>query len=221
MKIERKTIFLYPNTEELDIKQFENTNSLITSLEKIVYISNSYIESLLCSGCFAFIKCKPSVDMKCIGQTIEEYSDYSNVRICVVSYNGIDYSSSYTNVIEEVKNGKSDISHLVGLSINSKNKKLRFFKDDSNSFDALIESNLDQLEKLLAAVMMDITLYHYFLLPNEISFRKTFNSKKFDYIVYNYQEDELKRIYGDCLNKEDKIYLPFSMKYTIHCRNNV
>lgn len=177
----------------------------------------------MCSGCFSSVKCKPTIDMRCVGEAADKFSDYSNVRICVVKYDNFDYSSNYRNIIEAVKNDKNDISHLVALYIHSNpnHRSFKFYKDDKNSFDAIIETDLDHLEHLLTAIMLDISLYHHFSLPDDLNFRKSFNNIKFNYILNKTTIDDLKPIFGDLINKESPIYLPFSMKRVLELNRRI
>lgn len=215
MKLERKTIFLYPKTSEINYELYQTTSQLITRIQKVVVISNRLIEEILCSGSFSYVKCKPVVDMKCVGNNVENFSDYSNVRICVAKYNDLDYTSNYMKIVDEVKNEKTDISHLIALHIYSNRRPINFYKDENNQFDAVVETDLDHLEHLLTAIMLDISLYHYFSLPSDLNFRRNFNNIKFDYISNLINKDDIRKVYGEAVNLECPIYLPFSMKWVI------
>lgn len=212
MKLERKTIFLYPEANELTPTLYEETSKLITRIRTVVNISNELIKGILCGGSFSSVKCKPTVTMKCVGDNLESYSDYSNVRICIAKYNGIDYTSNYVNIIDAVKNDRTDISHLVALYIFSGHHPMKFYKDSDNQFDAIVETDLDHLEHLLTAIMLDISLYHYFSLSNDLKFRKHFNNIKFHYIKNKFSPECIKRVYGENIESTQSIYLPFSME---------
>lgn len=214
MSFERKTIFLYPKCDQSDVKKFRQTSRLITQIKKIVRISNKGIEKILYGGCFASLRCKPTVSMEGIGQALETFSDYSNVRICVAKYNGIDYTSSYQAILSDETKKNSDISHLVALYISSRaSSKIKFLPDKSGNFDAIVETDLEHLEQLLVAIMFDISLYHFFALKNEINFRKDFNTLKFNYITKEFGHDEIKRVYGEEIDSSYPLYLPFSLRF--------
>lgn len=212
MKLERKTIFLYPEINELRKDLFMTTSNLITSIRKIVAISNMTIDRILCGGCFSCVKCKPVVSMQCVGQKADGFSDYSNVRICVAKYGDIDYTENYRSIIDETKNDKYDISHLVALHIYTSKRRIKFYYDKTNQFDAIVETDLEHLDQLLTAIMLDISLYHFFSLSKDLNYRKDFNETKFKYIIRHFSDEELQKIYGESINKDKPIYLPFSMK---------
>lgn len=215
MKLERKTIFLYPKTSEIDHELYQTTSQLITRIQKVVVISNRLIEEILCSSCFSSVKCKPTVDMKCVGNNVEDFSDYSNVRICVAKYDNLDYTSNYMKIVDEVKNEKIDISHLIALHIYSNHRPINFYKDENNQFDAVVETDLDHLEHLLTAIMLDISLYHYFSLSSDLKFRRNFNSIKSNYIFNVLKEDDARKTYGETVKSGCPKYLPFSLKWVI------
>ena len=211
MELERKTVFLYPQADEMNAEVYEETSKLISRIHKVVNISNELIKDILCGGSFSSVKCKPTVTMKCVGESLGNYTDYSNIRICVAKYNNFDYTPNYSKVIEAVKIDKTNISHLVALHIYSVPRPIKFYEDASNEFDAIVETDLDHLEKLLTTIMLDISLYHYFSLPSDLQFRRDFNRVKFDYIKNKYGHNNIKKIYGENVSLDKTIYLPFSM----------
>ena len=149
--------------------------------------------------------------MKCIGDYYNETEDYSNVRICIAKYDDIDYTANYSKIIEERKRG-SEISHLVALYISSRHKNIVFKNDESAKFDAIIETDLDHLVVLLTSVMVDISLYHYFMLSSDYKFRSEFNNHKFRYIFNTMSPETIRKVYGNSVVKEKPIYLPFSLQ---------
>lgn len=210
--LERKTVFLYPKGDELENQSYKITSHLIKRIRKIAFISNRTIKEILYGGSFSHIKCKPIVEMKCIGQHTEKMLDCSNVRICIAKYNGIDYRNNYNQIITSRKENKNNISHLVALYISNTKQKPKFSSDENDDFDAIIETDLDHLESILIAIMLDISLYHYFQLDNDIEFRKRFNSIKFQYIISHFEKENLEKTYGIVGANEKTIYLPFSME---------
>lgn len=210
--LERKTIFLYPKGDELEKDSYKVTSHLIKRIKKITFISNRTIKEILYGGCFSHIKCKPLVEMKCISQHNESVLDCSNVRICIAKYNGIDYKSNYNSVIKSAKENRNNISHLVALYISNSKQKPIFRVDEQGDFDAIVETDLDHLDSVLLAIMLDISLYHYFQLSDDIEDRKDFNTVKFNYILSSYNIEEFEKIYGKNTNHDSPFYLPFSLE---------
>lgn len=220
--IERKTLFLYPNPEELKTEDSIDILNLISDISKICHISNGVISKIMSSGCFATIRCKPSVSLKCVEDYAASAFECENVRICITKYCGKDYSSYYQKVVDDFKNDKSDISHLVAINIGD-SKKTYFHSDELNSFDAVIETNLESLDLILESIMLDIALYHYFNLRDDLEDRKKFNSYKWQYITTKFNEEE-KKLYFGTMPLEKINYLPFSLpsikKYNLQRNTN-
>ena len=214
-EFERKTVFLYPESERLEYEQIKTTNRLITNINFIVYSANNLIKNILTSGNFSFVNCFPSVMMHSICDEIQEFHDCNNVRICITGYNTIDYSRNYLNIIEKHKNNSSDISHLVAIHIRDKLNKPKFLVDVDQNFDVKIESDLEHLENVLVAIMLDISLYHYFLLSDDLLKRKQFNIIKFGYICANNSTQDQIKIFGVKLENDNPIYLPISLKHVV------
>lgn len=211
-EFERKTVFLYPETESMQYEQLLATHELVTNVNLIVYSANDLIKSILTSGNFSFINCLPSVSMQSISEDKQSFKDCNNVRICISGFNEIDYTDNYSNIISQYQRDCSDISHLVAVHITEKASKPKFSIDSKNNFDVIIESSLEHLENVLVAIMLDISLYHYFLLSDDLQKRKMFNKLKFDYLCSNTSQQEQTKIYGAKLDPNSPIYLPFSLK---------
>lgn len=209
--LERKTVFLYPAMTNLTSDEIKLTNNLIASMNFIVNSVNELVRTVLTGGNFAFIDYLPSVLLKCV--TDDDPSDFNckNVRICIIGFNNIDYKSNYKKIINEFASGKSDISHLVAIHIVDGKKPPKFVFDESKCFDVLIHTSMDDLENVLASIMLDISLYHYFSLSGDLDKRKTFNIKKHKYLRSTLTLDKQKDIYGQAID-ERPIYLSFSLE---------
>ena len=210
--IERKTLFLYPNPEDLKPEDgLIEILHLITDISRISHIANEVINKIMSSGCFSSIRCKPSISLKYVEEYM--YSDFEceNVRICITKYCGKDYTSYYQKVIDDFKNEKSDISHLVAITI-GETKKTYFHEDSQGNFDVIIEASLDSLDLILESIMLDIALYHYFVLENDLASRKKFNTYKWEYISTKFSDDE-RKLYFNSANPSQLKYFPFSLPY--------
>jgi len=213
-KFERKTVFLYPNLAELSRDNIKTTSRLITNINMVVNSANDLIRRILASGNFAFINCLPTVLMTSVCENKEASIKCNNVRICISNYNDIDYTENYKQIITEYKNGCADISHLVAIHISDKDSKTQFLHDANENFDVIVKTNIDHLENILVSIMLDISLYHYFLLSNDLSFRKQFNRIKYDFIKA-YMADDLKNAYGLKTNDDNLVYLPISLGHVL------
>lgn len=214
-KINRKTVFLYPDLHTLERQVSKETSQLITDIIEIVEVSNKLIEQILSAGSFSFIKFMPTVSMQCVTENFNNAKDeINNVRICITKSHIADYTEHYKKIITEYKSGQSDISHLVALHINKSDCKIRFTNDPDNNFDTIIEINREQLGNILISIMLDISLYHYFSLSRDIKDRKTCNAQKYNYIINKLDKDERKQIYGNTFEDGKSMYLPFSLKAT-------
>lgn len=213
INLERKTVFLYPELRNLERSEILLTTSLITDINLVVDSANNTIRQILSSGKFSFINCLPTVFMKSISESSEACIDCNNVRICIAAYNDLDYTDNYRQLIDEYHNGKSDISHLVAIHISDKVTKAQFSKDKNGNFDVIVTSNVDHIENILVAIMLDISLFHYFLLSNELDFRKKFNEIKYNYLVGCQEQSELYATYGIKSLPDGSIYLPLSLPF--------
>ena len=207
--MERKILFLYPELSSLEKNECDEIWKLLTDIERIANSANSAIEEILCSHCFQTIKCKPSISMKVVDNSVTDFKVESNVRICIAKHGTTDYTSYYSKIIDEFKRETSEISHLVALVISRTETKINFHADPQNNFDALITVDLNHLDVLLESIMLDISLYHYFSLSTEPIKRKQFNQYKFSYIVGTFSSEMLS-LYGGNLDKNLPIYLPIS-----------
>jgi|GEM_PF-4689412 len=207
--IERETVFLYPSLSELDRKQVLITNELITNVNLIVRAANDSIKEILSQGSFAYINCFPTVLMRSVSEDSTIRIDNNKARICILKYNDIDYSDNYESLINDYRSGRSDISHLVAVALYDREQKPQFDVDSLGHFDVIIKTSIERLQHVLIAIMLDISLYHYFLQSDALNDRKDFNRKKLEYIFAN---DELFSQYGIKNKKDVPTYLPISWK---------
>lgn len=210
-KIDRKTVFLYPDLATLTRKEVCLTNALITNINLVVDSANALIQNILCSGNFSFINCMPTVLMTSVCEDFKKNKvECSNVRICISAYDDIDYTENYAHLINNYKTGCSDISHLVAVHISDKFDKTQFTHDNAGNFDVIVKTNLDYLENVLVSIMLDISLYHYFLLSNDLSYRRSFNKIKYEHLLKT-PSNILENIYGFNPQNQKLIYLPISL----------
>lgn len=208
--MERNTAFLYPDLASENQKERRCTLNLITSLTAIVQSANRQLKNLIEGGSFSFVKCMPEVQMHCITEEMDVLDDLDNVRICVTRYDGHDYTLYYDKLTREYVSGHTRISHLVALDLYSTTCHTQFSRDENKQFDAVISTCLETLEAVLVSIMFDISLYHYFLLSDDLIERKKFNEIKYDHLIKNLTDSE-KKVYGTESLVDGPIYLPFSL----------
>ncbi len=176
----------------------------------IVRSANELILSILKSRGFSFVSYVPSVLLKCVSDEKDSFQDYTNVRICIIGFNKIDYQSYYSEIIKSYKSGKSDISHLVAIDIDDSERIPRFALDTSGNFDVIVHTSIADVDNILTSIMLDISLYHYFSLSHDINDRKQFNKIKFEYLKAHFERTLQEKTYGSVLG-DKPIYLPFSL----------
>lgn len=82
---------------------------------------------------------------------------------------------------------------------------------DNESFSAVIESGVDELSKIIISIMLDIALYHYFKLPNNLLYRQSFGIVKKEFLEDSLSRTEMRSIYGSSFNsRKDIRYLSIS-----------
>lgn len=205
----RKTLFLYPKLENLDIHKQIKIIDLITHLKIIVNVSNEKIARILRDSSFAYVRCLPSVNVEelCAEMLINE--EVERVRVCVIGYNEASYENSYSHICQQYVQNKLNISHLVGVKINTSVNSVSFYKPEGSPFDVIIETGLFNLENILVSIMLDISIYHYFALSNDIQYRRKFSALKMNSIRESNHINE----YGDNVNLGEIHYLPFTYPY--------
>lgn len=221
--IKRNAVFVYPDLNLLSRDDMLITNRLITNMYTIVSMVNKQIVDILYCGEFSRVKCLPTAKLTMEQAISDSKLALDNIRICIVKYKDINYAENYTNIVNNYKNGNCDISHLVALHILADDdNKITFEQDQTGGFDVIIKCNRKNLKNILVSIMLDISLYHYFLLSGKIEERKKFNIKKIEYIFENNNPEELTEIYGNYFGEIDKYpkYLPYSLKYVRKCKQN-
>ena len=208
--MERNTAFLYPDLASGNQEERRYTLNLITSLTAIVQSANRQLKNLIEGGNFSFVKCMPEVQMHCITEELDVLDDRDNVRICVTRYDGHDYTTYYDRLTSEYVSGQTRISHLVALDLYSTTRATQFSRDDKKHFDAVISTCMENLEAVLVSILLDISLYHYFLLSDDLIERRKFNETKYNYLIDNLAFSE-KKVYGIESLTGGPMYLPFSL----------
>lgn len=204
----RTVLFLYPDFETYNTEDQNLITKLISDLKLIINASNTKIGKILQDGSFSYIRCLPFIEME--DATKKPSDDLVDlVRVCVIGYNDKNYENIYSDICDDYEKNKLDITHLVGLKINSSLETIKFIKPNNSSFDVVIETNLSNLELILISIMLDTSIYHYFSLNNDIKYRKSFSKLKIQGIKeLNYIED-----YGKDTDFSKIDYLPFSYPY--------
>lgn len=210
--VERNAVFVYPDLGKLNRQQSLKTNKMITSMYLIIDMANKWIEKILYSKAILRVNCLPTAKLKMVPTLDNSNLMIDNIRICIVNFQGIDYSDNYEKIINDYRNPASKISHLVALHIlNDEDNNVVFEPDNSSRFDVIIKTNRTNLQNVLISIMLDIFLYHYFWLSTDIQERKEFNAKKIKYIIDCLSCDRLKEVYGNDFTNDHPDYLPFSL----------
>lgn len=204
----RTVLFLYPDLEDDNLIEQNIISKIISDLKIIINTSNRNIRKILQDGSFSYIKCLPYIEMEEANKkpTIRMVE---LVRVCVIGYNEKNYEDVYSDICEKYLNNTLNISHLIGLKINTDLKAIKFTKPEESSFDVIIESNLNDLESILISIMLDTSIYHYFSLNNDIEYRKNFSQIKINGIKSSKYVD----YYGNDIDLSNIKYLPFSYPY--------
>ena len=209
-QIERSTLFLYPNLKTFSYEQKNKISNLIADVSRIITIVNDKLSTYIRMGSFSHIACVPIIDLIELDD-LKNDDKKQRVRICINEYEEYKYQDLYSDIIREYKTNQLDISHLVGLNIVNEQQSPKFFSDTNGSYDVIIKIGLDSLYNVLIAIMLDISLYHYFNLGQELKNRKSFSTLKCKAILKRSQED-IKRIYGSNIDElQCASYLPFSL----------
>ena len=199
---ERKMLFLYPpNLEVRDIKKIKDMMNLSTNLNYITNEVNDIVRKI--NDCYLIksMQSLPKVECSSVTDKAKLVNEFHNVRICLVKYNNVDYSSSYDEVIKMYKGGQQDISHLISLTIDSNISDICWNNDKKEEFDVNIETNLDQLKIVLISIMMDIILYRHFNLSSDLRKRKEFSIIKRNYILDTYKNNGTQKVYHNTQNE--------------------
>ena len=205
----RTVLFMYPDLGDVDAKEQNTIIRIISDLKLIISESNRQIGKILQEEAnFSYIRCLPIIGMEEANkQPTEENIDF--VRVCVIGYDHKNYEESYKEICSQYEKNKLNISHLIGVKIDSQSTSVKFSKPDNSPFDVIVESNFDSLVAILISIMLDTSLYHYFSLNNDIAYRKNFSNIKMEGIKKELKEED----YDEISNLENIRYLPLSYPY--------
>ena len=211
-----KTLFLYPKLGELSQDKQIEILDLIIQLKTIVNISNKKIAKILRDSSFSYTRCLPSVTIEELCSEIFKNENAERIRVCVIGYNESNYTEFYTDICNKYMQNKLNISHLVGIKINTNTETVKFYKNGDSQFDVIIETGLSDLENILVSIMLDISIYHYFALSNDIQYRRTFSELKMKGI----KEAPYINEYGENIDLKTIKYLPFTYPFVKKIANN-
>lgn len=220
--VERNAVFVYPDLNLLskDREEMKVTHRLVTNMYTIVDMANKRIEDILYCGAFLQVNCLPTAKLTMMSTISDSEFNIDNIRICIIKYKNIDYSNNYISIVNDYKAKRCDISHLVALHIlDDDDNQVTFEKDEADRFDVIIKSNRSNLQNILVSIMLDISLYHYFLLSKDINERIQFNKKKICYIIENNPPEQLMETYGNIFLGSVPKYLPFSLMFVKEAYN--
>lgn len=202
----RKILFSYPNINTASSVKQKDIFKIIENVKIITNATNEVLKRKMRDGSLVFVGSMPSFTLEemhnCKRETVEKYDD---VRICLLKYNNVDFEKEYSLINAQ----KGGISHLIGLEINSTDTEIRFSPAKNELFDVNIKVGLSVLKKLLTSIMIDISLYYYYHLSNNIESRKKFSEFKVRKIFDLHKNDNYILDGG----VDDIKYLPFSLPY--------
>lgn len=202
----RKILFSYPNINTASSVKQKDIFKIIENIKIITNATNEALKRKMRDGSLVFVGSMPSFTLEemhnCKREIVEKYDD---VRICLLKYNNVDFEKEYSLINAQ----KGGISHLIGLEINSTDTEIRFSPSKNELFDVNIKVGLSVLKKLLTSIMIDISLYYYYHLSNNIESRKNFSEFKVRKIFDLHKNDNYILDGG----VDDIKYLPFSLPY--------
>ena len=161
----RKVLFLYPNIDDLpDDNIKEKVVDLIDSLYYIISDANEFIARAFSSDVFVNSKYIPVIEAQAINKAHDEVSqeDIHGIRLCVASFDTYDFSDKYCHLISKEKLDENDVSHLLSIKLFPRSRKYSWKTSNDPNYSAVIETGVNELEKIIESIMLDIALYHYF-----------------------------------------------------------
>lgn len=213
----RKVLFLYPNAEEFTDKVIvEKIEDLVDSLYYIIREANEFVSRTFSSNVFVNSKYIPIIESQAINKVYDEVTedDIHGLRLCVTSFDEIDFSDKYSGLISKKSLDENDISHLLSIKLCSKSKKYSWRDSENENFSALIETGVNELAKIIICIMLDIALYHYFKLPKGLIYRQSFGLIKKEFLNASLSNNEMKSVFGSPDTKRSNIkYLSISLSY--------
>ena len=214
---QRKLLFLYPDLDDYpDGEKRDKIFRLVNHLNYICRGANSFMTKVFKTQIFVKSECVPTVVMKPISKNPEKFDnpDFNGVRVCITKYDNISFDGYYKKYTTMEVREEQDISHLISIKLSSKeqsNKKVIWKKSTLEGYDAEITLWVNELERVLSSIMLDIALYHYFNLPVEFKSRYEFGKIKIDYLEKEFSPKRMEGIYGSKSKSRDGIlYLPFA-----------
>lgn len=208
---------MYPNAEEFtDRIVVEKIEDLVDSLYYITREANEFVSRTFSSNVFVNSKYIPIIESQSINKIYDEVTedDIHGLRLCVTSFDEIDFSDKYSELISKKSLDENDISHLLSIKLCSKSKKYSWRDSENENFSALIETGVNELVKIIISIMLDIALYHYFKLPKGLVYRQSFGLIKKEFLNASLSNNQMKSVFGSPDTKRSKIkYLSISLSY--------
>lgn len=213
----RKVLFLYPNAEDFsDQVIVGKIEDLVDSLYYIIREANEFVSRTFSSNVFVNSKYIPIIESQAINKVYDEVTedDIHGLRLCVTSFDEIDFSDKYSGLISKKNIDKNDISHLLSIKLFSKSKKYSWKTSENENFSALIETGVNELTKIIVCIMLDIALYHYFKLPKGLVYRQSFGLIKKEFLNASLSNNQMKNVFGSSdANRSNIKYLSISLSY--------
>ena len=213
----RKVLFLYPNIDDLpDDNIKEKVVDLIDSLYYIISDANEFIARAFSSDVFVNSKYIPVIEAQAINKAHDEVSqeDIHGIRLCVTSFDTYDFSDKYCHLISKEKLDENDVSHLLSIKLFPRSRKYSWKTSNDPNYSAIIETGVNELEKIIESIMLDIALYHYFRLPADLPYRQSFGVLKKEFLDVSMSSNARRVHYGSTDEKRSHIrYLPISLPH--------
>ena len=225
MQLERKILMLYPDAKDIpDTAERKNLFQLIDSMAFIVDEANRIVQEFIRKNYDNFKKhCLTEIILKSLTQYYKDSTTTkpfdsiacNGLRICLTKFADYNFDEYYDNALSTEKKEESDISHLVAIKITEEKTIWRTpNKQKEDIFDATVETNVDDLLRVLVSIMVDILLYHSFSLPEQYTIRKQFPIWKRSYILDKFSNDDISLNYGNSRKELEEIgYIPISLNY--------
>ena len=189
---------------------------MIDSLYYIISDVNEFIARAFSSDVFVNSKYIPVIEAQAINKADDEVSqeDIHGIRLCVTSFENYNFSDKYCHLISKEKLDENDVSHLLSIKLFPRSRKYSWKTSNDPNYSAVIETGVNELEKIIISIMLDIALYHYFRLPADLPYRQSFGTIKKEFLDVSMSSNARKAHYGSTDDKRSHIrYLPISLPY--------
>jgi hypothetical protein len=225
MQLDRKILMLYPDAKDIsDVAERKKLFQLIDSMSFIVDEANRIVQEFIRKNYSNFKKhCLTEIILKSLTQYYKDPTTNqpfesivcNGLRICLTRFADYNFADYYDNALSIVKKEERDISHLVAIQMTEEKTFWRAAnKQEEAIFDATVETNMDDLLRVLVSIMIDILLYHSFSLPEKYETRKLFPTLKRSYILNKFSNDDIHITYGNSRKDLEEIgYIPISLNY--------